>query len=97
MEFSLAGQTFHCLPLFPGGVMADLIIAADKPLGVILDAAVALIRGVLVPEDEERWDAAIYGKEHVISAPQIAEIAEWLVEVGLGAPFGQPSDSPRGP
>ncbi len=90
-------EQFRCLPALPGGVLTDLLIAGEQPLGIILERGVGLVRASLVPEDESRWDELIYSKETIVAAEVIAEVAEWLVEEFTGAPFVQPSDSAPGP
>lgn len=72
--FTLAGETFRCLPEMPAGAFLSLLNQ-----GSTFTASAFFIRGCLVPEDEERFDAVVAGKGKVIALSRLPLISDWLL------------------
>ncbi len=89
--FTLKGQTFRCFADPPGIYLAELIAASDKGFSVRIDVALALIRGVIVPEDEVAFDAVMRAKGRVVNGAMLGEIANWMVGEYTGFPTTPPS------
>lgn len=72
--FTLAGETFRCLPEMPAGAFLSLL---DQ--GSTFSASGMFIRGCLVREDEARFDAVISGKERVVVLSRLPLVSDWLL------------------
>lgn len=73
--FTLAGETFRCLPELPAG--AFLGLPADSI--VTYSAAGRFIRACLAVADEERFDAVLANKARVVGLDQLHPIFQFLV------------------
>ena len=72
--FTLAGETFRCLPEMPAGAFLSLL---DQ--GSTFSASGLFIRACLVREDEGRFDAVISGKERIVVLSRLPLISDWLL------------------
>ncbi len=88
--FELGDVKLRCLPYKVAGVLEDL------PLIAQLDDLIAFVRGCLVDEDVEAFNAAIHDKRHIVRQELVVEIYEWLVEAYSDFTPGLPSSSENG-
>lgn len=103
--FTLGGEHFTCLATFPIGFLADL---AQSGIGAL--PARDFIRGCLVPDDEERFDALLHRKARpvdpakpdtavvtdIIDGTDLLDVQNRLIEEFTGRPTAPPPDSPAG-
>jgi hypothetical protein len=74
--FTLAGETFRCLPEMPAG--AFLGLPAD---GIVTyTAAGRFIRACIVEEDEPKLDAALASKKRIVGLDQLHPIFQHLLK-----------------
>lgn len=74
--FTLAGETFRCLPEMPAG--AFLGLPAD---GIVTySAAGRFIRAVLIEDDEEKFDAALASKARIVGLDLLHPIFQYLLK-----------------
>lgn len=72
--FTLAGETFRCLPEMPSGPFLDL------PDGLIpFSVAGKFIRACLVEEDEAKFDAVIASKTRIVGLDQLHPIFQYVI------------------
>lgn len=106
LTFTLAGETFTCLAHVPIGVFADAAASG----GISNVGLLRFVRGVLVSEDEERFDVLMRRKSapvdddgnpdptwRPVDGEDLLDIFNRLVDVYTGRPTERPSDSPDGP
>ncbi len=74
--FTLAGETFRCLPEMPAG--AFLGLPADNIIGY--QAAGRFIRACLVEEDEGRFDATLANKSKIVGLDHLHPIFQYLMK-----------------
>jgi hypothetical protein len=74
--FTLAGETFRCLPEMPAG--AFLSLPADNI--VTYTAAGRFIRAVIVEEDEPKFDAVLASKKRIVGLDQLHPIFQHLLK-----------------
>lgn len=94
--FEIGAVALRCVPYKVAGVLEDLPMLAQ------LDDLIKFVRGCLLDEDVEKYDAAIHDKRKIVRQELVVEIYEWLVETyadftpGLRAPSetGQPGIDP---
>lgn len=72
--FTLADEKFRCLPEMPAG---PFLFVPDGQL--TYSASWRFIHGCLVPEDEERFDQILAGKERIVGLELLHQITAWLV------------------
>jgi hypothetical protein len=74
--FTLAGETFRCLPEMPAG--AFLGLPAD---GIVTyTAAGRFIRACIVEEDEPKLDAVLASKSRIVGLDQLHPIFQHLLK-----------------
>lgn len=88
-------ESFRCVAEPPGGVLDDLAtgITADEAGNRVYNAPslVSFVRGVLVPEDEQRFVALAHDKARSVKLDLIGEIVMWLAEELFERPTGPAS------
>lgn len=88
ITFDLEGQKFTCIRPFPVGSMILFARAAKQGPEEQLAAMDQLLRGWLVPEDRDRWDAVVFGLSNL---EVLGDIAAYIVEEATGRPTSAPS------
>lgn len=87
---------FDCLPIPPGGAIADLFLAFQGSITVKTAGCVQFIMGCLTDEDAERFNEVIHDKKSVVRTDKLSEIAMWLVETYTLRPSMPSSGSANG-
>ena len=89
-SFELGDVSLRCLPEKPAGVIEDL------PMMSQLDDLLQFIRGCIVEEDVDAFNAAIHDKARIVSTPIVVQVYEWIVEAYSGFTPGLPLQSETG-
>lgn len=89
--FALGDHTFTCLPVAPAAAVHALV-ASRPTLG-----AMAFIRGVLVAEDEDRFDELIARKDVIVDEPTLGDVLRYLSTEYAARPTRRSSSSQDGP
>lgn len=84
-------ERFTLLDEPPAGVLDDLVrsMSIDQRgrIKTIAQASlVQFVRGCLVPEDEDRFDALVQDKVRVVTIEQLADLADWISELMFNRP-----------
>jgi len=102
ITFTLAGETFTCLPFVPLAVMWGLVDAPDiaalaqQSYPETLRSIAGMIADLLVPEDVDRWWGIFQSHEHPVDGAAVCEVMEALTEVYTGRPTVPSTDSSGG-
>lgn len=79
--FNVAGQEFKALPEPPGGALADFFWIYSSEVHVKAAGLVRFIEACMSDEQAEAFRIAIHDKDTIVPLSQLADIAQWLVEV----------------
>jgi GGDEF domain-containing protein len=97
----LGGDEFRCLPVLPMGESIELAELPEDATDI--QAAIALgemmravVERAIVPEDRERFSAALANPDKPIDAEAMFTVCQFLVEVYTGRPTVPPVESSAG-
>lgn len=79
--FTLAGESFTCLPEMPAGPW----MAVPNDLGGQAAIAGAFILGCLLPEEEERFQVTTANKDRIVTLSVMHDILRWLLNEAWAA------------
>lgn len=79
--FSVAGREFKALPEPPGGALSDFFWIFSERIEVKAAGLVRFIEACMPDEQAEAFRLAIHDKDTIVPLSQLADIAQWLVEV----------------
>lgn len=89
LTFDLNGQNFTCLTDLPGGMLLDWTEKAADPKITELEQAqfaAQFLEDVLDDESAVRFNEGLHSKTDPITADQMGDVLNWLVEVYMGRP-----------
>lgn len=95
ITFTLAGQEFRGVDDLSIGLQMDLAAAWDEGT-VATSVVVKLIRGIVHPDDEKRYERLIYAKDATVDAEELRDALVSVVRQMAGRPSPSSSPSPRG-
>lgn len=91
IQFALGDEVFTCLDEVPAAASYALVV------GGLVVATLDYIRGVLVAEDEDRFDELLRRKDVVVTQSVLSEVLTDLVAVYTARPTRRPANSVGGP
>lgn len=93
-DFAVLGD----IPQGPVGDLASMVtITKDGGIRYSALACTRFLRAVIVPEDEDRWDALLYDKDRPVNIDALGPVALWAAgHASGGRPTGRLSSSTTG-
>lgn len=80
VQFTIDGDTFHAVPLAPGGAMLDMAAVQDGTNSEKVRAISEFLDMVLTEESAVLFAARLRDKKRPITLDQATEVVVWLVE-----------------
>lgn len=102
ISFTLAGETFRCLPFVPLAVMWGLVDAPDlaaitgQSFPEQLRTLAGTVADLLIPEDVDRWWGIFSDRDHPVDGDAVCEVVETLTAVYTGRPTSPSTASSGG-
>ena len=88
--------TYRCAKSMPVGVLldfGDVLAGGDESANQIIPTVMSLFKSAIVPEDWDRFNAALHDPELDIDLAVLTDIASWLMDQYSGdRPTGAPSE-----
>lgn len=103
VTFTVFGEGYTCVPVWPAGVVFDVIGASPALGGKRLDTASELqllgrfYDSVLEPESHERFEEAMHRPKNPITIPMAIRLYHQMIEAYSLHPTGGSSESSDGP
>lgn len=92
IQFALGDETFTCLDDLPAAAIHALVSYASPVRG-----AVAFLRGALIANDEDRFDAALASKKLIVGEDTLLDVLKYVSEQYGSRPTRRSSSSQDGP